>query len=442
MKKIPLLLANIVGLTLISPSVFATNGMISHGYGSIDKALAGSGVAYSQEAMSMALNPAGLVNVKDSVDLNIAVFAPTRGYRSNGEASPAFSIGPQHIESDNSLFPIPSFAIAKKLNEHTTLGFSLYGSGGMNTQYEGGTATMFNQQGESMTLQGTFGDGTAGVNLTQLFFNSSIASQLNEDHSIGLSLLLGFQTFSATGLANFAGFSLDSDKLSNNGTDYSYGYGFKIGYQGKLTDTLHIGASYQTKIKMSEFEKYSGLFANDGSLDMPATLQVGLAWEIQEQTLLFADIQHIDYSDVPAIGNKADNLFDCMQLAGSQSCLGGSSSTGFGWNDMTVYKIGLQWDMLATTWRLGYSYAEQPVGQNELLFNILAPGVVKKHYTAGFSKKVTTNFVLHGAFMYAPENKVSGQNPLSGLDPNGYDSQSIAIYMSQMEVQFGIQWII
>ncbi|WP_415227644.1 OmpP1/FadL family transporter [Psychromonas sp.] len=438
MKTATLLLTSCVGLALVSQSAFATNGMISHGYGSIDKALAGTGVAYSQEAMSMALNPAGLVNVKDSVDFNLALFAPTRGYHSDGEASPAFSIGPQHMESDNSLFPIPSFALAKKLNEQTTMGLSLYGSGGMNTQYKGGSATLFNDQGQSMTMPGTFGNGTTGVNLTQLFVNSSIASKLNEDHSIGLSLLFGFQTFSATGLQNFAGFSLDSDKLSDNGTDYSYGYGFKIGYQGKLTETLHIGASYQSKMKMSEFEKYSGLFANDGSFDMPATMQIGTAWEMQPDLILFADIQHIAYSDVPAIGNKSENLFDCMHLAGSQSCLGGSSSTGFGWNDMTVYKIGLQWDMLTTTWRLGYSYADQPVDQDELLFNILAPGVVKEHFTAGFSKTLTTDFVLHGAFMYAPENTVSGNNTLSGLD--GSDSQKISIYMSQMEIQFGLQW--
>lgn len=438
MKKAIFLLASCVGLTLLSQGALATNGMVPHGYGSIDKALAGAGVAYSQEAISMALNPAGLVNIKESIDFNLALFSPERGYHSDGEASPAFSIGPQHIESDNALFPIPSFALAKKINKQTTLGLSLYGSGGMNTQYEGGSATLFNEQGQSITMPGTFGSGTTGVNLTQLFFNSSIASKLNQDHSIGVSLLLGFQSFSATGLENFAGFSLDSDKLSGNGTDYSYGYGFKIGYQGKLTDTLHIGASYQSKIKMSEFEKYSGLFANDGSLDMPATLQLGLAWEMQPHLILFTDIQHIGYSDVPAIGNKSENLFDCMQLAGSQSCLGGSSSTGFGWNDMTVYKIGLQWEMISTTWRLGYSYADQPVDQGELLFNILAPGVVKEHFTAGFSKSLTPDFVLHSAVMYAPKSTVSGTNTLSGLD--GSDAQKISIYMSQMEIQFGLQW--
>ncbi len=38
----------------------ATEGYFQHGNGAVSKALAGAGVAYSQDAMGQVLNPAGL----------------------------------------------------------------------------------------------------------------------------------------------------------------------------------------------------------------------------------------------------------------------------------------------------------------------------------------------------------------------------------------------
>ena len=55
------------------------------------------------------------------------------------------------------------------------------------------------------------------------------------------------QRFEAKGLPPFRDFSVAPDKLSNNGYDYSWGYGVRVGWIGQLTKRLAAGASAQSR---------------------------------------------------------------------------------------------------------------------------------------------------------------------------------------------------
>ena len=71
---------------------------------------------------------------------------------------------------------------------------------------------------------------------------------------------------------------------------------------------------------------------------------------------------------------------------GPVACLGGGNGAGFGWDDMTTYKLGFEWQTDENnTWRFGYSYGEQPIRTADVLFNILAPGVMEQHLTVGWT---------------------------------------------------------
>ena len=51
----------ILALSLTSSAVHATNGYMSHGYGTTSKGMAGAGSALPQDTLSVFNNPAGLV---------------------------------------------------------------------------------------------------------------------------------------------------------------------------------------------------------------------------------------------------------------------------------------------------------------------------------------------------------------------------------------------
>jgi long-chain fatty acid transport protein len=449
------LLAIAVSGVLVSPVANATNGYFSHGYSTKEKGLAGAGAAYSQDAMAAATNPAGMVLVGDRLDVGLAIFSPSpRKYTSTGPASNAvgpnpgqftFGIGDggQSIESENDFFLIPHLAYNKMLSDDSSVGLSIYGNGGMNTEYKGGFASINDALvggtgAGAAQLPGTFGAGTAGVNLEQLFFNVSFAKKLNAKHSVGASVILAAQRFRAQGLEFFGGFSSDPSNISGNRNSYSYGAGLKFGYQGEVADGFRVGVSYQSKVSMSEFDEYKGLFAEGGDFDIPSTYTIGISYDVGNSGIIVADYQRIMYTDVAAISNPISRLTDgscnpTTSPASGAGCLGGANGAGFGWQDIGVVKIGYQFDAANTTWRVGYSRADQPIPDSETMFNILAPGVVRNQLTAGLTKKIGTDQEFNLSLGYALNESVEGQNP---FDP----AQTIKIEMSQIDVQAGWAW--
>jgi len=474
------LLALAVASVLAAPVAHATNGYFGHGYSTKEKGVAGAGTAYSQDALASATNPAGMVFVGSRLDIGAAIFSPSpRGYTTtggpaipgdgsvsvfdgagvcqtphpsgNGACAPPFSLTPGSVDSNKDFFLIPHFGYNHMLDENSAVGISIYGNGGMNTQYESGSAVLPNGAKPGLPIEtkpGTFGAGTAGVNLEQVFFNISYAKKLKQKHALGVSLIVAAQRFSAQGLENFGQFSVDSTKLAGDKHDVVWGAGIKIGYQGEVSKGFRVGASYQSKISMSSFDEYSGLFAEGGDFDIPPTYNIGISYDITPSSTFIADVQRIEYEDVASISNPVSRLTDgsCNDAlnstianggtptpASGAGCLGGSDGAGFGWQNITIIKLGYQFDVGDNTYRVGYSHSQQPVPNSESLFNIIAPAVIQDHFTAGMTMRLSGNQELNVSGMYAPKESVSGANP---FDP----SQQVEIEMSQWEVQAGWAW--
>ena len=440
--RLKLLTCALVALTLPATS-WATNGYFSHGTSVAEKGLAGAGVAFSQDTLAASNNPAGMFWQGARYDVGAALFSPMRNYKATGgpSAPPGtpcgancpFSIGDgnQKKDSENELFLVPQFGYNWVINDESTIGVSVFGNGGMNTEYNGGTAILGTPSGTNAQLPGTYGDGTAGVDLSQLFLATTYARKIGDASSVGISGIVAYQRFKAKGLGNFGAFSQDSDNLSNNGYDYSSGFGVRLGFQSEITPGVRIGAAYQPKINMQEFDDYSGLFAEDGDFDIPSNFTVGLAIDIGETGVFVLDVQQINYEDVDAISNSISPLTDgsCAPPGGiGDGCLGGSDGAGFGWEDMTIVKVGFQWQTgIKNTWRVGYSTGDQPIPDDESLFNILAPGVIEEHFTAGYTRQLDDKSSINFAAMYAPSKSVKGKNP---FDP----AQDIEIEMDQYEL--------
>ena len=379
-------------LALTAAPVLATDGYFQLGYGTAQNGMGGAGVALSLNTMSPATNPAGNAWVT-GYDVGIALFNPNREFTVTGAPSGypgTFGLAPGTVKSGNPWFVMPSIGANWKLNDKMTFGVALYGNGGMNTAYDASV----------------FYAGRTGVNLMQMYIAPTFTYKIADAHAFGISPVLGYQRFQVEGVGSFAPYSSAPAYLSNKGFSSSLGYGVRVGYLGKLTPWLSIGASYQTEMEMATFKDYVGLYAEHGDFDIPANWTVGIAIKPAESFTVAFDVQQINYSQTESIGNPLlPNLVT--------SRLGDDGGAGFGWRDVTAYKLGLQWAASPTlVFRAGYAYAKQPIPESEVLFNILAPGVIEQHITAGVSANMNAKTKFNFAVVRALSNSVTGPNPL------------------------------
>lgn len=452
--KLDIRLTGLVAPLLLAGAAQATNGYFTSGVGVKNIGTAGAGSADPSEVLIVATNPAGLAFVGQRIELGLGLFNPDRSYSTssslaNGQGG-AFTIGPNNLSSGHKLFEIPYVAVSRRLDPQDSLAVAFYARGGMNTTWYGGTAT-FDPDGPGpapvMTLPGTYGMGTAGVDLMQAFLNLTLAhATIDHRLSVGASLIFAAQRFEARGLGAFAGYTetfaasggtaLPTD-LTDNGHQMSYGGGASVGVEWRPIPEWAFAAAYTSKMSMSRFTRYSDLFAGHGSFDIPATATVGATFEPAKPVAISFDTQRIWYGNIASVGNPIQNIFNCPTAGAGgtdlQSCLGGSRGAGFGWRDMTVYKLGARW-RIDSTWtvRFGVSHAAQPIPSSQMTFNILAPGVVENHINFGFthhSAQGEFNFAL----MFAPNKTVSGPNT---FDP----TQTITLRMHQFQLDFGYAW--
>jgi long-chain fatty acid transport protein len=399
----------------VAPAALATNGYFTHGTGTLNKSMGGAGVALPQEAIDSANNPAAAVFLEHGYSASIALFSPDRSYSVKGNPSgypQTFGLTPGKVASNSKYFPMPSVAGNFRPSETSAIAFSLLAKGGMNTNYA--TSTFY-------------GAGHTGVDLAQMFVNATYAKKIGTRQSVGITLVGVAQRFKAMGLEAFGQMSSDPTNLSGNGYDLSYGAGAQIGYLGYVTPEFSVGATWTPKISMSKFDKYEGLFADQGSFDIPGSVEAGFAWKATDAVTLAADYQRIHYSDVESVGN---HLFPNMM----QGPLGAEHASGFGWDDVNVVKLGVAWNTSPdTTLRFGVSKANNPIPSSEVLFNVLAPGVIEQHYTVGISRAMKS---APGRFnvsvMYAPTQKVTGANPMEAPG-----QQQIELEMNEWELEFG-----
>ncbi|MDO8772946.1 MAG: outer membrane protein transport protein [Burkholderiaceae bacterium] len=395
----------------------ATNGYFSHGYGAKSLGLAGVGIALPQDGLAGATNPAGTADVGDRLDVGLSVFAPRRSSDISGNA-----FAPDAGTSGNGkkTFLIPDFGATRQLSPTTSVGLAVYGNGGMNTDYGANPYARFGAT------------GAAGINLEQLFISPSVAWKANDTHTFGVAVNLAYQRFSAKGIGLFGGFSSAPANVSDQGNDSSTGAGVRLGWSGKLTPQLTLGATWASKIS-GRFDKYKGLFADGGGFDVPENYGVGLAFAAKPDLTLAADVQSIRYSKVGSVGNSAASLF-----AGQP--LGAANGPGFGWRDVTVLKVGVQqrWRQDLTV-RAGVSVATQPVPASETFFNILAPGVVQRHLTLGATWTTPGGGELTGFFAHAFGKTVQGAGSIPpGAPPAGLGGGNANV--SLRENLLGVSW--
>ncbi len=412
MRTRPLIVALFIllAITVAPMPLSATDGYFQLGYGTQSKGMGGAGVAFHVGPMSPATNPAAIVLGPGGFDINVAAFNPNRQYEVVGNPTGypgTFGLFPGTVKSGSRLFPVPGAAYARS-NGKIAFGVTMFGNGGMNTNYD----------------FATFGSKPTGVNLSQLFVAPTVAFKAGGNQAIGVTAILAYQMFEAKGLQAFSMFSSSPANLTNNDTDSSLGAGVRVGYLGSWK-TFSLGAAYQSKVAMGDFGKYAGLFAAQGGFDIPANWTAGIGIKPTENLDIAIDVQQMLYSGVTSVANP---MLPNLMMAP----LGADNGAGFGWDDMTVVKAGLQYRAGGWTWRGGFARGTQPIPSSEMMFNILAPGVIESHATFGFSRDIGNGRSVDFSLVRAFAKEISGPNSLEAPG-----AQTIKLKMDQWDIGVG-----
>jgi long-chain fatty acid transport protein len=410
-----LVLALMLGWSTVA---MAAEAYIQNGAGAREKALAGAGVASSTDATAAGLNPAGLVNVGNQLNASISFLHLDGGYT----APPGIGINAEgHHDSETGWLPIPNLAVNWRVNSPLVdaIAFTAYGNGGVSTHYK----DVANDANCPPGLSGVFCGGPLGITMSQSFYSVAFAKEISRGLSIGVAPILAHQQLKVEGGSLFPALlpTIDPTAFSNNGTDHAWGASLRGGLEWKIAPGLRVGVAGHPRIFMTKFERYRGLLPEQGDLDIPATLQAGVAYDVTPILTLMADYKRIWFSSVAALHNPSTNA----------PPFGADAGPGFGVQDVDVIKFGLEWRRSPKlTLRAGYSYNTAPIKSRDADINIITLGVVQHHITGGLKYQLTQNWDLELAAMYAPKASVSGTELF--VPP-----RSVEIEMSQFEFTVG-----
>ncbi|MBI5923358.1 MAG: outer membrane protein transport protein [Betaproteobacteria bacterium] len=454
--KIKYLVSALLVVGFAAPAL-ATDGYFSHGYGMTAKGMAGISTPMAKDTFGGANNPASMVWVGDRLDAGMDVFLPHRSAERSGSLAGIDAAVP----SRSNLFLIPEFGYNKMLGQEMAVGVTVYANGGMNTNYPGGqiaggpgtVCNSFNPGTATTRYNLLCGNGELGQNTLQLIVAPTFSFKVGPDSSLGAALLIGYQKFGGRGLHGFAGFTTNpaNPAITNLGYDSSHGFGLRLGWMSNVTDRITLGAAYATKMRMSKFDMYKDLFPGWGNFDIPSNMSLGIAYKLSPTWTIASEYRRINLTGVSSAGNPSTNIGDAVAATGyTLGSLGCDACRGFGWRDVNAYKLGVEHQYSPNLiLRAGYDHSNRPLRPRDITFNIIAPGVIEDHLTAGFTYNLSKNSELTMAYMHAFKRSLTAPSLLNnwvtttGGAPGGVGiagNETLKLYEDSIGIAYGLKF--
>lgn len=348
----------------------ATNGDQMFAMSAAQAGMGGATVAQAQDALTILVNPAGMADLGITdvrMDLGFGLLNPPRAV--NGQ------------ESDSDWYMMPSGAAVFKVNDKLFLGMGLGGISGMGVNVNDIYPAMAGNQ--------------PVVTTKQVFrFSPAAAYKVTDALTLGASLNIVNQSLAMS----FVGGGATQINLPQN---QQFGFGATLGATYKINPKLQAGLIWVTKTDVSDMEYNTVGGTTSFDMDIPASVAFGLAFKPMPGLLVEADIKRIFFNDV----------IDRVSVTNPQP--GMPSVLAFGWDDQTVFSIGVKKEMGPMAISVGYNYGESPIGPEDVNMNLGSTAIVEHHLSFGltrkFSDKVSGSFAYTHAFENDLTSNVAGQ---------------------------------
>ncbi len=409
-------------LTTLSANTYASNGINMIGFGMESTSMAGADVALSRHTGALNTNPAGLTHINGKA---VDIF---------GSLLRTFDLSHQDSfgndkHADNKYTLLGGGGYAQSLqNLPCTAGIGMFVQGGAGGEFNNIT-TPFGGRDDMVSLFGI------------MKLSPGLGCQVNERLSLGASIAMTYSSidkqrfFPNSSLApvpgvmpdGFAGYELTgADTLKA---------GFKLGLQYKLTPELTFGAAYTSDTELPL--KGGKLTANYRAfglgnvtyrdtqvigMALPQEVAMGFAWQANPQWLLSAELNWINWADafnsVTITARQPDNAAAPAEYQ--------IVSPAY-WNNQLAIALGVAYRHSPDlTLYGGVNYGKNPIPTANT--SPLLAGIIERHITGGFAKKLSQKWAFIGGFEYMLPKTVRYNSQLFG----NAETRSDGLFMNFM----------
>jgi long-chain fatty acid transport protein len=259
--------------------------------------------------------------------------------------------------------------------------------------------------------------------MKSIYIQPTVSYKVNDWMSVGAGLNIVYGEFELNKALPTGG-ATDNANLSGN----TIKYGYNVGIFLQPTEKLNVGISYRSKVDIeldesegdADFTVENPAFAVDfpdrgftATLPLPASLNVGFAYQIDKKWLVSADVNFVQWDVYKTLtfdfeeieGNPATGVLPYKQSKSTRD-----------WDNTMAYRIGAQYSANEKLdLRAGFYYDETPV-QNKH-YAPETPGADKIGITGGFSYLLNEKFSIDAAFLYGVGEEVTGTSVDSENNP-------------------------
>ncbi|MDM8161370.1 outer membrane protein transport protein [Labilibaculum sp. K2S] len=355
------------------------------------------GTALNFDASSMQWNPGALATLDQKYSFSVGGFATIIKTEFTGALSKEKTDNPTGT-------PFYLYG-SMKVNEKLAIGLGVYTPFGNKVDW-----------GKSWSGKYLIQD----IELKAIYIQPTVSYQLADWISVGAGLNIVYGEFSlnkAFPIRNPADGSYIADgAVELSGSKIKYGYNLGVFLQP--TGKLNIGLSYRSQVDIdldyadgeADFTipealpaQIKGVFPDGGlaaTLPLPASFNVGLAYQIDEKWLVSADVNFVQWNKYKSLDFNFEN--DPASVLDSKSTRN--------WNNSMTYRIGAQYSANEKLdIRAGFYYDETPT--NKKFYTPETPGANKIGISAGFSYMLTDKLSVDASLLYIEGEKTTGTDP-------------------------------
>jgi len=377
-----------------------------------------TGVAMTDSSEVVFFNPAGMVFLKNEMDISggVTLIDSEAKYQNQDTNTTA--------QTDNPIGTPISFYLSTKYNEKIAYGVGVY------TPYGNSVEWPTDWAGSHLVNS---------IELKAIYIQPTISYKFNDQYSIGFgpTYVVGGVEFNR----NLSTALVDENGNRSNVTIEASGitaWGYNIGFLAKPTKKYSVGISYRSQVDMkargesADFQNIPTSMQStfpdttfDANLVLPAELTLGIAYNFSPETVLAFDINRTYWGAYESLDVQFNNS-------------AGLSSNPRNYKDVNIYRLGIQHNLSEkTTIRGGAYYDESPIQDG--YFTPETPRNDSLGLTAGASYYVTKSLELDFSFLYLMFDEFNGS--YDHYDQSGTTISFAGDYKSQViAIGFGLNY--